>query len=202
MALLRRRSEEKQSTTTADRRRSKKRFFADFRGMWGRIFFDRCFPLRAGRSFPLRVGRGFRFELAEVFRIALAEGSRFASADVARATGWAGACFHGSRASESGLDGRIPRAFNEDSTCACRHGAPGTAATRRDALDDPVRLRNKPLPTLPRRHLGVGRKSSSVFEEECGIDGPSRPRRCPRPAAWQAAGPDANDGPARSRSFS
>jgi hypothetical protein len=95
-----------------------------------------------------------RFVLAEVSRFALAEVARFALAEVSRAPRWAGTCFHGSRASEPGLDGRIPRAFGQSSTCACVHRALGSVATRRDALDDPVRLRNKPPPTSPRRHLG------------------------------------------------
>ena len=67
-----------------------------------------------------------RFARAEVLRFACAEVLRFARADVSRATRLAGTWFSGSRAPESGLDGRIPRAFDEDSTCACWRGAPGT----------------------------------------------------------------------------
>ena len=35
-------------------------------------------------------------------------------------------------------------------------------------------------------------KREAAFERGLGIDGPSRPRRCPRPAAWRAGGLDAN----------
>ena len=48
----------------------------------------------------------------------------------------------------------------------------------------------------------IRRGSGQVPLKWPGIDGPSRPRRCPRPAPWPGAGLDANDGPSGRRSFS
>ena len=52
----------------------------------------------------------------------------------------------------------------------------------------PGSLRSKPLPTLPRQHLGGWRKTISIFLFGIGIDGPSRPRRYPRPTDRQGTG--------------
>jgi len=51
------------------------------------------------------------------------------------------------RAPESGLDGRLPRAFDQSSTAQRRPAAPDTSPTRRHALDDPVSRLTKYTPT-------------------------------------------------------
>src|SRR4051812_22489944 len=64
-----------------------------------------------------------------------------------------------------------------------------------------ARLRNVVSPSTrpPRRWFtqGVGTKTFSPFLDFFGLVGPSRPRRAPRPAPLQTAGPDANRGSGR-----
>jgi len=63
--------------------------------------------------------------------------------------------------------------------------------------------RNKSPPTLPQAPAWRGDKYRPRFLNfEIGIDGPSRPRRYPRPSLWRGAGLDANVGPSCRRSFS
>ena len=52
-----------------------------------------------------------------------------------------------------------------------------------------------PRPPHREVHLGGWRKTFAIFKRGFGIDGPSRPRRCPRPAVTRADGLDANSGP-------
>ena len=84
-------------------------------------------------------------------------------------------------------------AFGEDSTCACLRRAPGTYCV---APRCPRRV-GAPANQSP-THLAAGAASASeektveVLLEDFGIDGPSRPRRCPRPAPWPGAWLDAN----------
>jgi hypothetical protein len=61
------------------------------------------FAFRAGLDSRLALVSYSRFALVEVSRFALVEVSRFALMKVSLATSRAGACFHGSRASDSGL---------------------------------------------------------------------------------------------------
>jgi hypothetical protein len=72
---------------------------------------------------------------------------------------------------------------------------PRSTSSRADRRLPPAsrgaRLRSEPQPTLPRHHLGEWRKTFAVFKRCFGIDGPSSPRRCPRPTRWQGTEPDA-----------
>ena len=99
------------------------------------------------------------------------------------------------RASESGLDGRIQRVPWLRVAPRARHVGRVQRARLADRRLPPAscraRLRSEPLPTLPRRRVGGLRKTVAVFKRGFGIDGPSRPRRCPRPALWRGAGLDA-----------
>ena len=110
------------------------------------------------------------------------------------------------RASESGLNGADSACSVASTTTARSPSGRVQPACLADRKLPPAsrrsRLRSQPLPTLPRRRLGGWMKTFAGFERGFGIDGPSRPRRCPRPARWQGAGLDANDGPRRRRSFS
>jgi len=78
---------------------------------------------------------------------------------------------------ESGLDGRTPRACDEDSTSVGQHRAPGTVVARQGARDAPVRLRTELLPALalpaPRRTNGGGDDIGNG-DVKLHVDGPSR----------------------------
>ena len=65
------------------------------------------------------------------------------------ATRWPRTWLTSKRAPEAGLDGRLPRAVGESSSAQRPRAAPGTSATRRDALDDPVSRLTKYTPTAP-----------------------------------------------------
>ena len=125
---------------------------------------------------------------------ASAEVVRFAHAGRMRAPRWTRDCCSGSRAPNPGLDGRDWRGA-QSSVNPCVRAWPG--ARRRDhaprvPLHGPVTLRINPTSTSPPEAPWQGEKNIRDLLRGFGIDGPSRPRRCPRPAAWRGIGPDAN----------
>ena len=78
-------------------------------------------------------------------------------------------------------------------TCGCGRRALGTADSCREApLRPGAPAHQSPIHLVARQHLGGGRKTPSFSWRVFGIDGPSRPRRCPRPALWLGTGLDAN----------
>ena len=83
-----------------------------------------------------------------------------------------------SRAPESGLDGRIPRALWLRLLPRARRLGRARSRGWRTGGVRPLRpgsLRSKPQPTLPRQHLDGWRKTTAIFIRGFGIDGPSRP---------------------------
>ena len=66
----------------------------------------------------------------------------------------------------------------------------------------PVPCDPSPCPPCRAGIWAGGEKPSPFFLFGIGIDGPSRPRRCPRPTDWRGAGLDANFGSRCRRSFS
>jgi hypothetical protein len=85
-----------------------------------------------------------------------------------------------------------------------RAGMVRPAPQPRAAMPSTTRFAYETSPRPPRRkrHLGWRRKTGTFFKDGFGIDGPSRPRRCPRPALTPGTGPDANRGSRCRRSFS
>ena len=116
-------------------------------------------------------------------------------AGVALATGWVGVLLSGLPC--VGIrSGWLDSAGSVASSCTTRSPCwPRSRSSRADRRPPPAsrgaRLRSEPQPTLPRHHLGEWRRTFAGFGLGFGLDGPSRPRRCPRPASWRGAGLDA-----------
>jgi hypothetical protein len=102
------------------------------------------------------------------------EVSRFALVEVSLATSRAGACFHGSRASDSGLVAGI-RGRRSSFACGCAHGALGGFADVPPCPRRPGSPKKQAPTLLAATGMATGRENRPIFGTGLGIDGPSRP---------------------------
>ena len=146
-----------------------------------------------------------RLALVDLACFALVDVVRFALAAALAAAGRAGACFSGVRPSEIGLDGAISLGVRLTSdhgidglAASCAFVCHATGAQRRGA----TACETSPCPPCRGDTCAGEEKTFAIFKCCFGIDEPSRPRRCPRPAPTLFDGLDANLGPSCRRSFS